>query len=100
MRARAYVYAGQWVAECPRGCGNVEPLPPAGGFACSYCHLVTMDVEWPRDPAAIMEVLARRPIPHTRNWYPAGHDVAVRAGIPHGQTVADLRAENAEHEVI
>jgi hypothetical protein len=46
-----------------------------------------------------MAVLELRPIPHTRNWYPAGHETAVRFGIPDGQTVGQLRDENAEHGV-
>jgi hypothetical protein len=98
MTARAYVYTGLWVADCPRGCGNVEKLP-SSGFACSYCHYETADVEWPSDPVMISAVLNLRPVPHTRNWYPAGHDVAVRSGIPHGQTPADLLAENYEYGV-
>ena len=112
-RARAYVYAGDWVADCPRECGNVEHLyqPQRRGgprvvqvpsYRCSYCKLgdsETVPVEWPDDMAGIMAVLALRPIPHTRNWYPPGHETAVRCRIPHGQTVDELRAENAEHGV-
>jgi hypothetical protein len=111
-RARAYIYSGDWVADCPReGCGNVEylcdqenPLNPASPrtrrrsqFLCSNCKYFTSDIEWPANGAELMEVLAVRPIPGTRNWYPRDHSVAVRAGIPHGQSVADLRDENAEH---
>lgn len=111
-RARAYVYAGDWVADCPRGCGNTEhvyarirPTDPssprivqASEFSCSYCK-ATAAIEWPDGMADLMAVLMLRPVPHTRNWYPSGHDVAVRARIPHGQSVDDLRAENAEHGV-
>lgn len=115
-RARAYVYAGDWVADCPRGCGNVEHLylrasPRDAGaprvvrvpsYRCSYCRFgdaETVPVEWPPDVAEIMAVLMLRPIPHTRNWYPHGHETAVRCRVPHGQSVDDLRAENAEHGV-
>lgn len=112
-RARAYVYNGDWIAECPRGCGNAEhllqrPNPrdansartvPVPFFACSYCKLHDVPVEWPRDMVEIMAVLQLRPIPHTRNWYPDGHDTAVRFGVPHGQSVAQLREENAAHGV-
>ncbi|GII42262.1 hypothetical protein [Planotetraspora phitsanulokensis] len=59
----------------------------------------TSDIEWPADGPELMEVLARRPIPGSRNWYLQDHSVAVRAGIPHGQTPADLWDENAEHGV-
>jgi hypothetical protein len=109
-RARAYVYHGEWVADCPRGCGNVEflylPTRPGGPkvaqkpvFDCSYCNLRDVPVEWPDDMPGIMTVLARRPVPHTRNWYPAGHETAVRFNVPHGQSVDDLRAENVENGV-
>jgi hypothetical protein len=111
-RARAYVYAGDWVADCPRGCGNAEhlyvrvrPADPASPravqlpeFRCSYCG-ATAGIEWPERMADITAVLALRPVPHTRNWYPKDHDTAARARIPHGQSVDELRAENHEHGV-
>lgn len=110
--ARAYVYSGEWVADCPRGCGNVEYLYDLANpqdltgprtrqkpqFYCSYCRLIT-GIEWPHDMESIMEVLGLRPIPHTRNWYPEGHDTALQFRIPHGQSVDDLRAENVENGV-
>lgn len=112
-RARAYVYEGNWVVDCPRGCNNTEfvfdlrnPLDPRsprdvpkGGFHCSYCRLVAPAVELPRDADEIMRVLAVRPIPNNRNWYPEDHPVALRFNVAHGQTVAQLREENAEHGV-
>lgn len=112
--AIAFVYHGDWVAECPMpDCGNVEHLfDPAGRggpriiprplFACSYCGLKDIQVLWPDGNlmAGVMGALSRRPVPHTRNWYPADHPMAVRLRIPeHGQTVDDLLAENAEHGV-
>lgn len=115
--ARAYVYAGEWVADCPRqgpvpgraGCGNVEFLyrpSRMGGprdvavdfFLCSHCGMQA-PVVWPDRPHALLAVLSRRPVPDTRNWYPADHPVAIRFGLPHGQSVADLEAENEEHGV-
>lgn len=112
-RARAYVYSGDWVADCPRACGNVEhlyarinPRNPASprtvqlpAFACSYCKLTDVPIDWPTDMADIMAVLMLRPIPHTRNWYPQGHDTAVKHRVPHGQSIDELRAENAEHGI-
>lgn len=111
LYARAYIYHGDLVADCPRGCGNtehlVQPQRPGGprvlrsaSFRCSYCELVA-DIEWPAPDflAAAMDVLMKRPIPHTRNWYPAGHEGAVRFGVEHGQTVDDLREENVAHGV-
>lgn len=111
-KARAYVYAGDWVADCPRACGNVEHLytrlnprdansprvVQLPGFACSYCK-ATAPIDWPQDMADIMQVLVLRPIPHTRNWYPKDHDTALKFHVPHGQSVDDLRAENAAHDV-
>jgi hypothetical protein len=110
--ARAYVYAGDWVADCPRGCGGVEhlfdrtnPRDPNSPrlrqkteFHCSYCQM-TAPIIWAPDMAAITAVLMLRPVPHTRNWYPKDHDVALRFRIPHGQTVDELREENREHGV-
>lgn len=111
-RARAYVYNGEWVADCPRGCGNVEflfarirPADPNSPrtvqlteFGCSYCK-ATASIDWPPNMADITAVLALRPIPHTRNWYPDGHETAAKYGVPHGQSVDELRAENHEHGV-
>ena len=110
--ARAYVYCGDWVADCPRACGNVEylhtrerPKDPASprtvrkaSFLCSYCKQLS-DIDWPGDMNGIMRVLELRPIPDNRNWYSADHPVAIRAGIAHGQSVRDLEDENAEHGV-
>lgn len=102
-KARAYVYSGDWVADCPRECGNVEYLfdgdKRRASFFCSYCRFIS-EIDWPKNAADIMGVLSLRPIPHTRNWYPQDHSVAARAAIPHGQSVGDLWEENEEHGVI
>lgn len=113
-KARAYVYSGDWVADCTRACGNVEYLfdlanrfDPSSPrtirkpqFYCSYCHMIA-EIEWPPDTlmGEIMTVLALRPVPHNRNWYPADHTTAIKFRLPHGQTVQELRDENAEHGV-
>lgn len=114
--AWAYVYCGDWVAECPLpDCGNVEHLfdrvnprvptsprlIPRQRFVCSYCSLQT-GILWPEPEmvAGIMRALNKRPVPHTRNWFPLDHPLAVRLGVKeHGQSVDDLLAENAEHGV-
>lgn len=104
-RARAWLYAGQWVADCPQpSCSNVELLFDSAGrrrpvFRCTYCHRIA-EIEWADDEAAILAVLGRRPVPHTRNWFPPRHDLALRAGLPHGQSPAELLAENLEHGVM
>lgn len=111
-RARAYVYGGEWVADCPRPgglCGNVEFLYrpsrrggprdlPVGFYHCSNCGMQA-DISWPDDPMSIIAELARRPVPGTRNWYPTDHPVALRFGLPHGQSLHDLREEAAAHGV-
>lgn len=108
--ARAYVYNGMWVADCPAECGGVEPLFEAkrkGGprvvrrtlFHCSYCHHATSSIDWAPNEADIMAVLELRPIPHNRNWYPQDHPTAIRFRVEHGQSVQDLRDENAEHGI-
>jgi hypothetical protein len=111
--ARAYVYHGEWVADCPRSCGNVEFLfnkqnprrkdSPRTirktAFVCSYCSL-TAPIEWAQDETAITMTLNVRPIPHTRNWYPKGHPVALRYRLPDGQTIHELVEEAREHGVI
>lgn len=108
MIARAYVYAGQWVADCPRGCNNTEllfekilglPDRRKTEYLCSYCKYHTSTIEWPPNETDIELVLNLRPIPYNRNWYPKDHDVAVRFRIPHGQTIEELREENAAHGV-
>lgn len=108
--ARAYVYCGDWVADCPRdGCANVEHLyrqsrrggprdVALGFYRCSYCGMEA-DISWPDNLHAILAVLARRPLPDTRNWYPADHPVAVKFRLPHGQSIKDLEDENEAHGV-
>lgn len=115
--ARAYVYNGEWVADCPRpgtqadkaGCANVEFLYRQSRmngprdtelpfFTCSYCGMQSKIV-WPRRREEIMMALVVRPVPNNRNWYPEDHPVAVRFRIPHGQTVAQLLEENEAHGI-
>lgn len=97
---RAYVNHGRWVADCSREfCNNAMQLTAGqGAFRCSNCGLDAA-VVWPPDADEIWRVLERRPVPQTRNWFPLDHDLAVRAGIEHGQSVADLLAENEWHGV-
>lgn len=96
--ALAHVNAGRWIALCPREyCGNAERLKPGQTtFHCSNCHLIA-PVDWPADAEDIEDALSVRPVPQTRNWYPRGHPLAVRSNTPHGESVADLLAENEAH---
>ena len=98
--ALAYVNHGRWIADCTRPhCNNAEKLEPRQAmFHCVNCHQIA-PVTWPADADEIREVLDRRPVPQTRNWAPAGHRQALACGVPDGQTVADLLAENDEYGV-
>lgn len=104
MIARAFVNHGRWIAECPRDlCSNALALESRQGrFVCDTepdgCG-ADAPIEWPPDADEIWKALQRRPVPATRNWFPAEHELAVRAGEPHGQTVADLLAEGEQHGV-
>jgi len=108
IAARAYMYSGMWVADCPRGCNNTELVTEKVGsileqkktqFHCSYCRYLTDTIEWPSDMDAIEAVLSLRPIPYNRNWYPQDHPIAIRFNLPHGQSIDDLRQENTDHGV-
>lgn len=95
--AVAYLNWGRWVADCPGGCVSAERLDPGQvAFVCSNCGHAA-PVTWPDNPAGIWQALGMRVLPPHRNWYPAGHPVAVMAGIPHGQTVQDLMVETMDH---
>ncbi len=98
---QARVYSGMWIADCERpGCNSAQKLAPLQTeFCCINCQWTCL-VEWPRDAVEITEVLNLRPIPHTRNWFPKNHWLAINQRCPHGQTVADLIAENKEHGVM
>lgn len=97
-RAVVRFNAGHWIADCPRpGCANAEHAGPhrvtghVGGlggavFRCSNCEL-TCPTEWPPNVEDIERLLAMRPVPETRNWWP-------------GETLTDLLAENIAHGLI
>lgn len=101
-RARARVNHGRWIADCPRPyCNNAIRL--TAGQAVFHCEgeggcRMIAEIEWPADADGIWEALEERPVPATRNWYPPGYVEAVKLSLPHGQTVAQLRAETSEYE--
>lgn len=85
--AVAYANHGRWVADCPSGCGGAMLLEPGAPYLCGHCWNAEIGgrwrrVAWPRARRAIETLLLARPLAHTRNWQP-------------GETLADLRAENA-----
>ncbi len=93
----AYLNHGRWVAHCDTpSCTGAESVWPDGqlrtaadGRKCGISHGVlhcancglTSQVVFPDNSHDIMRVLARRPVPETRNWYP-------------GETVEELAVEN------
>lgn len=111
--ALAYVYGGDWVADCPRECGNVEHLFVAinptdlmaprvikrPDFFCSYCKTVS-GIEWPELMNDILMILNKRPVPYTRNWYPTDHPTAKKFNLADGQSLDDLTEENRIHGVM
>jgi len=92
------IHHGMTIVHCPRGaCENAQLVDPGEtAFHCVNCRYVA-PVEWPDDYDRIAAELDRRPVPETRNWYPAGHPKAIAWGIPDGQSVADLRREFDQH---
>lgn len=96
--ARAYVNHGRWVADCPVGDGGACLLTPRQAhIACTTCHQIN-EVAWPSDAEEIMVALEKRSNPQNRNWYPRGHDLALRGNKPHGQSVAELLEEQRQNE--
>ena len=83
-RLVAYVSHGRWVVMCECGAGNDVDVGArlALCFACGAVH----DVVLPRHRDRIEAELLRRPKTKTRNW-------------EHGETVADLRAENRDNGI-
>lgn len=64
-------------------------------FQCAECHHIT-SVDWPVNAPDIWEALELRPHKQNRNWFPTNHDLALKAGTPHGQSVAELNDETQE----
>lgn len=99
-QARAYVNFGRWIADCPMDCGSAMQLVKLqGGYHCTECGHLT-SVEWPNNPDEIWTALEARPAKRNRNWFPSGHNLALRSGSPHGQSVEELQDETQEHKVV
>lgn len=88
---RARVEHSRWLVDCPdpscRGCQYASREDRR--FFCNYCHNGAVGgawirVSWPNEAKTtqIEQVLAERPDPRTRNWFP-------------DETVEALRSENA-----
>ena len=93
--SQVYVNWGRLVAECL--CGDAREVGLGQRqMTCVDGHL--SDLEWPDDMPAVLAALAERLADKRKNWFPHGHPVAVRGGLPHGQTPDELRAETAVGE--
>jgi hypothetical protein len=96
--AEAEVNHGRWIWHCacrsgtdevPRGGGVVFVDDPVGW--CPRCRNEDVAGRWrplrlPAERTSIERVLAMRPEPESRNWWP-------------GETVAELVAENADNGI-
>jgi hypothetical protein len=99
----AFVNHGRWVAHCETdGCSGAERVWPGGQVRekdgrkfgvsrggvlhCSNCGQ-TSKVLFPDERKRIDSLLARRPIPERRNWYPP-------------ESVEDLIEENKAHGLV
>lgn len=99
-KAVAYINEGRWVADCPQpGCACAEKLTPGQFvYSCGDPSCLAMaEVTWPPALEAhnVWAVLQERPNLAVRNWYPEGHPTAVRYGLPHGETAAELAEETS-----
>ena len=83
----AYVNHGRWVADCSvPHCPEAHQVKPGDGFLCRNCGGEDIPV-FPEFRSEIDQLLAMRPVPETRNWWP-------------GETVSDLIAENQAHGLV
>jgi hypothetical protein len=81
---------GRWIVDCPFCLGAQLASPTDRRFLCADCGNVNISgkwlrVVWPANPEAIEAVLLARPL-ENRNW-------------DSGESIADLRRENAEHDI-
>lgn len=94
---RVYVNHSRWIAECPYGCGAALALTGRETtFHCTECQSILI-IEWPDNADEIWEALMERKFPRFRNWFPKDHEMAIKCGLPHGQTPKELRDEAAEN---
>jgi hypothetical protein len=101
LKAVAWMYSGQWVADCPRPtCFNVEKRGQCddrttGGLTADqfYCRPshggcgVRCAVEWPYRITEIEKLVLARPFKDNQNWRP-------------GEDLLDLLGENLQHGII
>lgn len=109
LKGLAYYNHSRWVVDCPaEGCTdarlvyevNPQTNIPTGRKltedTCARGHHFLIDMPPESAEAQIVAVLSERIEEADRGWYPRGHERAILTGQPTGQSIADLRAENAE----
>lgn len=93
---QVYVNWGRIVANCP-ACNDAREVEPGQpGMQCCVGHL--SDLVWPDNMPQILAALSERTSDKRKNWFPAGHPLALAGGIPAGETPDELRTETAAGE--
>jgi hypothetical protein len=108
-KALAYLNHGRWVADCPEpGCTDarlVYEVHPKTGVptgrkltedVCANGHRFELVMPPAEFEAQVTAAVAER-VDADKGWYPRGHQRAMLAGLPTGQSIDDLVREN--HEV-
>lgn len=100
---QVYVNWGRIVANCSApGCNDAREVEPGQpGMQCCVgegCPGHLSDLVWPDNMPQILAALAERVSDKRKNWFPAGHPLALAGGIPAGETPDELRAETAAGE--
>ncbi len=98
LTSQVYVNWGRTVANCPvPGCNDAREVElDQPGMQCAAGHL--SELVWPGNMPQILAALAERLSDKRRNWFPAGHPLALLGGLPSGETPDELRAETAAGE--
>lgn len=93
--APVYVNWGRLVADCRCGDARAVDLGQKQ-MTCIEGHV--SELAWPPDAPQILTALSERLSNKRKNWFPRNHPLALAAGLPHGQTPDELRAETAAGE--
>lgn len=106
--ARAFYNHGRWVAPCPEtDCTDarlVYEVNPRTGIptgrrltqdACANGHPFAIEMPDEQTEAQIVTTLAERAEDKDKGWYPKDHPQAVLDGKPSGQSIKELKDENA-----
>jgi hypothetical protein len=98
MESMTYINWGRFVADCADPACQDAVLVNPGQQSASCVNGHTFDVVWAPGIEAATAALEQRPEERRRNWFPAGHPLAVATGQPNGETPDELIAEQSAHE--